>query len=189
MQDTKPDPATWAAEPFDAARIAARIADGAVVALVDGRMEIGPRALGHRSLLASPLSAGSHARLNEIKRRESYRPIAPSCLSEQLGQWFAPAREDAYMLFFSHVTTSALPAVTHVDGSARVHCVGPDGPRALRSLLEASSAHTGYGVLCNTSLNYPGLGFINRSSDLFSYALDREIDDVVVHAIAYRRRR
>jgi hydroxymethyl cephem carbamoyltransferase len=187
VHDAEPDDAIWNVGPLDVERLAARLADGAVAAWVQGRAEIGPRALGHRSLLASPLTADSHTRLNEIKRRESYRPIAPSCLSEELGRWFTPAREDPYMLYFANVTTDALPAVTHVDGTARVHSVGPSGPEALRKLLQAFAARTGYGVVCNTSLNYPGLGFINRASDLFRYAEERGIEDVVVADRAYRR--
>jgi hydroxymethyl cephem carbamoyltransferase len=178
----------WESELLDVDDVAARLAEGAVVAWVQGRAEIGPRALGQRSLLASPLTAASHTRLNEIKRREPYRPIAPACLSEELSRWFAPARDDPYMLFFSTVTTDALPAVTHVDGSARVQAVGPSGPPGLRRLLEAFSARTGYGVLCNTSLNYPRLGFVNHASDLFRYADERGIDDVVIDQRAYRRR-
>ncbi len=185
--DVEPGP-SWQSGPLDFDQVARRIVEGGVVAWVQGRSEIGPRALGHRSLLASALRPESHTRLNEIKQREGYRPIAPSCLSEELGCWFAPAREDPYMLYFAQVVTDALPAVTHADGTARVHSVGPSGPAALRRLLEALSARTGYGVVCNTSLNYPGLGFINRASDLFRYAEERRIDDVVVGDRAYRRR-
>jgi hydroxymethyl cephem carbamoyltransferase len=187
VRDVEPGP-IWEIKDLDVDRVAASIAEGAVVAWVQGRAEIGPRALGHRSLLASPLTAASHTRLNQIKRRESYRPIAPSCLAEELCKWFAPAREDPHMLYFVKVTTDALPAVTHVDGSARIHSVGPSGPEALRNLLKALAARTGYGVVCNTSLNYPGSGFINRSSDLFRYAEERGIDDVVIGEFAYRRR-
>ena len=73
------------------------------------------------------------------------------------------------MLFFANVTTDALPAITHVDGTARVQSVGPTADPPFPSLLQAQSRRTGYGVLCNTSLNFKGLGFINRSSDLFFY--------------------
>lgn len=188
LHDVAPDPAVWAVERLDVGRLAAAIAEGGVVAWVHGRTEIGPRALGHRSLLASPLVPGSRDRLNAIKRREAYRPIAPSCLAEELDRWFVPARDDPYMLFFSQLRTDALPAVTHVDGSARVQSVGPRGPAGLRRLLEACAARTGYGVLCNTSLNYPGLGFINRASDLFRFATAHAIDDLVIDGSAYRRR-
>jgi hydroxymethyl cephem carbamoyltransferase len=160
-----------------------------VVAWIQGRAEIGPRALGHRSLLASPLNADSKDLLNRVKRREDYRPIAPACLLEELPQWFEDAREDPYMLFFANVATDALPAVTHVDGTARVQSVGPDGDPRFRALLEAQSRHTGYGVLCNTSLNYKGYGFINRAADLFSYCEAHRIDHAVIDGEWYRRHR
>jgi hydroxymethyl cephem carbamoyltransferase len=160
-----------------------------VVAWVQGRAEIGPRALGHRSLLASPLKAENKDVLNEIKLREPYRPVAPACLLEELPRWFEDAREDPYMLFFARVKTDALPAVTHVDRTARVQSVGPDGDPRFRALLQAQSRRTGYGVLCNTSLNYKGFGFINRSADLFFYCERRSIDHAVVGDAWYRRRR
>jgi hydroxymethyl cephem carbamoyltransferase len=158
-----------------------------VVAWVQGRAEIGPRALGHRSLLASPLRAESKDVLNDIKQREDYRPIAPACLLEEQGQWFDDDRDDPYMLFFANVTTDALPAITHVDGTARVQSVGPTGDPSFRELLQAQSRRTGYGVLCNTSLNFKGLGFINRSSDLFHYCERTGIRDAVVEDVWYRR--
>jgi hydroxymethyl cephem carbamoyltransferase len=185
--DTQPDPARWSERPADSAALAARLADGAVVAWVRGRAEIGPRALGHRSLLASPLHPRSRERLNAIKRREDYRPVAPCCLLEEQHRWFDSDRNDPYMLFFANVITDALPAVTHRDGTARVQSVGPEGDPALRALLQATAAHTGYGVLCNTSLNYPGLGFINRASELFRYCQQNEIADIVIENTWYRR--
>lgn len=179
----------WHPSPLDFDSVARRIDAGAVVAWVQGRAEMGPRALGHRSLLASPLVKSSHDRLNEIKRRESYRPIAPCCLLEEQHKWFDGREADPYMLYFARVLTDALPAVTHHDGTARLQSVGPDGPTALRSLLRACSRHNGYGVLCNTSLNYPGSGFINRLSDLIEFSQLHRIDDVVIddtHFVASR---
>lgn len=173
----------WAARPRDFELLAARIAAGRVVALVEGRAEMGPRALGHRSLVATPLDASLHTRLNQIKQREPYRPIAPCCLAEELTRWFDRSRADPYMLFFSRVKSAQLPAVTHNDGTARVQSVGPDGPRVLRHLLEAFSMTTGVGVLCNTSLNFHGLGFINRMSDLVVYAELTGIADLLVNDV------
>lgn len=179
-RDCVPDSKRWEERPLAQAGIAAALAAGDTVAWIDGRCEIGPRALGHRSLLASPLKAENRDLLNRIKRREPYRPVAPCCLEEELSRWFEPPIADPHMLFFADVTTDRLPAVTHVDGTARLQSVGPDGPAALRELLQAFRAETGFGVLCNTSLNYPGRGFINRSSELFTYAEDVCIDHVVI---------
>jgi hydroxymethyl cephem carbamoyltransferase len=189
VTDVEPDPSRWERLPLDYDALSAAITEGAVVAWVQGRAEIGPRALGHRSLLASPLKAENKDVLNEIKLREPYRPVAPACLLEELPRWFEDAREDPYMLFFARVKTDALPAVTHVDRTARVQSVGPDGDPRFRALLQAQSRRTGYGVLCNTSLNYKGFGFINRSADLFFYCERRSIDHAVVGDAWYRRRR
>jgi hydroxymethyl cephem carbamoyltransferase len=186
--DTQPDPAHWTTQPPDPRELAQRLADGVVVAFVRGRAEIGPRALGHRSLLATPLRAEMRDRLNAIKRRESYRPIAPCCLLEQQPQWFDSDRNDPHMLYFARVNTPALPAITHTDGTARVQSVGPDSDPALRELLQHTSALTGYGVLCNTSLNYPGLGFINRASELFPYCQQNNITDIIINNTWYVRR-
>ena len=184
--DTEPGP-EWERVPLDNDALSAAITDGAVVAWVQGRAEIGPRALGHRSLLATPLRGGTKDLLNDIKKREDYRPIAPACLLEEQDRWFDDDREDPYMLYFANVTTDALPAITHVDGTARVQTVGPGGDRRYRELLQAQSRRTGYGVLCNTSLNFKGTGFINRSSDLFHYCERQGIDHAVVEDAWYRR--
>jgi hydroxymethyl cephem carbamoyltransferase len=185
-RDTEPGP-EWERVPLDNDALAAAITDGAVVAWVQGRAEIGPRALGHRSLLASPLRAETKDLLNKIKKREDYRPIAPVCLLEEVGKWFDDDRNDPYMLYFANVTTDALPAITHVDGTARIQTVGPSGDPRYRALLQAQSRLTGYGVLCNTSLNHKGLGFINRSSDLFYYCERQGVDHAVVEDAWYRR--
>jgi hydroxymethyl cephem carbamoyltransferase len=92
------------------------------------------------------------------------------------------------MLHFSRVISDAIPAVTHVDGTARVQSVGPRDDAALRSLLLAFRAQTGHGVLCNTSLNFQGAGFINRASDLFAYCEAQGVDEVVVEDRWYTRR-
>jgi len=189
VQDTEPDRRLWSEQPFSVHAIAQAIAEGAVVAWAQGRCEIGPRALGHRSLLASPLRPGTTKLLNEIKERESYRPIAPCCLAEDLSRWFRPPIDDPYMLYFSSVQGSALPAITHVDGTARVQSVRPQDGSTLHPLLTAFRDLTGYGVLCNTSLNFAGHGFLNRTSELVLYCESRDIDDIVVEGRWYRRRR
>ena len=186
--DQAADDQRWTSQPLVERELADLIVSGDVVAWVQGRCEIGPRALGHRSLLASPFVTASRDRLNAIKRRESYRPIGPCCLAEELVKWFCPPIDDPHMLFFSTVTTQRLPAVTHVDGSARVQSVRSDGPSGLRRLLLAMRQATGIGVLCNTSLNFPGRGFINTSSELFAYAEQTGIDHVVVDGLWHQRR-
>ncbi|MGH3803217.1 MAG: carbamoyltransferase C-terminal domain-containing protein, partial [Pseudonocardiaceae bacterium] len=125
--------------------------------------------------------------LNTIKGRESYRPIAPCCLYEELDRWFDPPIDDPYMLYFTTVRTKALPAITHVDGTARVQSVRERDVPALHHLLRAFAARTGYGVLCNTSLNYRGRGFINTMSELLAYCELAGIQEIVVDDVWHRR--
>jgi hydroxymethyl cephem carbamoyltransferase len=186
--DVRPDPSVWECLPRDAGALAAALSDGRVVAWVEGRWEIGPRALCHRSLLAEPFNAATKARLNEIKKRESFRPIAPVCRLEDAGVAFHEDFPDPYMLYFRRVRSADLRAVTHVDGSARAQTVTAQSNPALHELLTAFARRRGIGVLCNTSLNFSGFGFINRTSDLLIYCDERGIDDFVVEGEWYRRR-
>jgi len=156
-----------------------------VIAWVQGRSEIGPRALGNRSLLASPFREETKDRLNRIKQRESYRPIAPVCLEEDASRLFGVRGSSPYMLYFYKSRVKELEAVTHADGSARVQTVNSQQNSELYKLLTAFKHRTGLGVLCNTSLNRKGKGFINRSSDLFSFSAEKGIDGIVIGARLY----
>ena len=187
LLDTDPNPYIWRRQPLNLDSIAFRLSKGDVFAWVEGRYEIGPRALGHRSLLASPIISQSKDILNNMKEREEYRPIAPCCLYEDLNDWFEPVIDDPYMLYFSKVTTSALPAVTHVDGTARVQSVRMETNPTLYRLLQEFKIITGYGVLCNTSLNFKGVGFINRISELIDYCDAKHINEFVVDNSWYSR--
>lgn len=161
-------------------RIAQLLADGKILGWVQGRYEIGPRALGNRSILASPFHAETRDALNRIKEREHFRPIAPICLEEDMQLHFSGPSSSPYMLFFHKVNDQRLAAVTHVDGSARVQTVSPSSNEQAYTLLMEFKKRTGVGVLCNTSLNFKGAGFINRLSDLASYALKTGLDGFVV---------
>lgn len=172
----------------DAAELAAKaIAGGATVGWFQGRMEFGPRALGHRSILADPRDSAIAARLNEVvKRRESFRPFAPSVLEEHAGDWFNIDRRSPYMLFTVPVTDattrtsarcsfgarlssveSAIPACTHVDGSARLQTVDAATNPEFRAVLEAFHRHTGCPVLLNTSFNGPGEPIVRTPADAY----------------------
>jgi hydroxymethyl cephem carbamoyltransferase len=179
-RDVPPDPGRWQLRSRDSRAIAGALAQGRVFAWVQGRWEIGPRALGHRSLLAEPFSAATRDRLNEIKQREGYRPIAPCVRVEDVANAFIEDFADPYMLYFRRVREARLAAVTHVDGSARAQTVDAGSNPELHDLLSAFAARTGIGVLCNTSLNLKGYGFINRMSDLVRYCTDRGVTDMVV---------
>ncbi len=100
---------------------------------------------------------------------------------------FDLGRPSPYMLYFCKVRTRVLQAVTHVDGSARVQSVSASQNPSLHRLLAAFKARTGYGVLCNTSLNFNGAGFINRTSDLVAYAEQAGLDGFVIEGTLFQR--
>jgi hydroxymethyl cephem carbamoyltransferase len=183
--DAEPD--GFRKEPLDLEVVAGALADGKIVAWAQGRYEIGPRALGHRSILAAPFEATMTERLNAIKQREDYRPIAPVCREEDVGRWFDSSAPSPHMLYFTKVRDRRLRAVTHVDGTARVQTISRGENDLLHRLLGAFEARTGVSVLCNTSLNFNGMGFINRRSHLANYARQRGLDAMVVGDSCYWR--
>jgi hydroxymethyl cephem carbamoyltransferase len=185
--DCDPDRAKWVRRPLHEPELADAIADGSVVAWVQGRWEMGPRALGNRSLLAEPFLERTRDLLNDIKQREEYRPIAPCCRLEDVGKIYNRDFHDPYMLYVRRATTSDLKAVTHVDGSARVQTVTNESNRPQHDLLTAFAQRHGVGVLCNTSLNYKKMGFINRMSDLADYCEKRGVFDMVVGRTWFQR--
>jgi predicted NodU family carbamoyl transferase len=167
------------------AMIADMLAKDLIIGWVSGKYEIGPRALGNRSILASPFQESTRVRLNEIKQREQFRPIAPVCLEEDALKWFGCDQPSPYMLYTHRVRTDALAAVTHVNGTARIQTVSSTTNRNLYELLIAFKARTGYGVLCNTSLNFKGRGFINKIADLSAYAVRHNLDGFVIEGRSY----
>ena len=159
-----------------------RLATGRVVGWFHGRMEFGPRALGARSLLANPLAAGMRQRLNEsVKKREAFRPFAPAVLASEAGAHFDLDRPSPFMLETCRVTsTLELPAVTHVDGSARPQTVdGRHSPR-FAALLAAFRDRTGCPVLVNTSFNLAGEPIVCSPADALFCLGSSEIDCLVL---------
>jgi carbamoyltransferase len=138
-------------------KVAGEIAAGRLVFWFQGRMEWGPRALGNRSLLADPRREDMRALINaKVKLREPFRPFAPSVLEERASQYFDLPGPSPFMLFTAPVRPSAkgvIPAVVHVDGSARVQTVDLDSNPRYRLLLESFARRTGVPVLLNTSFN------------------------------------
>lgn len=165
--------------------IADMLANDLIIGWVSGKYEIGPRALGNRSILAAPFEESTRVRLNEIKQREHFRPIAPVCLEEEAAKWFGCEQPSPFMLFTHPVRTEALAAVTHVNGTARIQTVSAVTNRKLYDLLIAFKARSGYGVLCNTSLNFNGRGCINKIGDLSAYTLKHKLDGFVVEGRNY----
>lgn len=171
--------------PLDYGQVASALLDDKVIGWVQGNCEIGPRALGNRSILAAPFSKATHERLNRIKNREGFRPIAPVCLEEDVALHFDLARPSPHMLLFQKVLDDRLEAVTHVDGTARAQTVSQKQNPHLFQLLTSFKAKSGVGVLCNTSLNFNGTGFINRASDLLAYARAAGLDGFVINDAFY----
>ncbi|HTU23221.1 MAG TPA: carbamoyltransferase C-terminal domain-containing protein [Gemmataceae bacterium] len=132
------------------------LANDKIIGWFQGRMEFGPRALGARSILASPVHAGMEARLKEIKDREDFRPVAPVVLEEEAGKWFVGADVSPFMLFVHPVQpdkAKRIPAVRHADGTARLQTVNHQQCPRFYDLLKAFQALTGVPVLVNTSFN------------------------------------
>ena len=141
------------------------LASGGVVAVYNGRSEMGPRALGHRSILADPRKKGLVRFINEfVKKRESFRPFAPSCLAEEAGRWFdlgePGEREDANVSPYMSMTAMVkddkrelIPAVTHVDGSSRLQTVTSSAEPRYHRLISAFYRATGVPMVLNTSFN------------------------------------
>jgi carbamoyltransferase len=135
---------------------------GEPVVVLHGRAELGPRALGNRSILAPATSPDMKSVLNTVKRREHYRPVSPVCLEDRAQEIFDPGTPDPYMLFDHQVRPGWLPripAVAHLDGSARLQTVNAGQNPVLTALLTEYSKLSGVPVLCNTSANFPRCGF------------------------------
>lgn len=165
--------------------IADLLAKDLILAWVNEKYEIGPRALGNRSILAAPFKDSTRIRLNEIKQREQFRPIAPVCLEEDAAQWFGCNEPSPHMLYTYIAKTDALAAVTHVNKTARLQTVSNTSNKNMHELLVAFKKLTDFGVLCNTSLNFNGRGFINQIDDLSSYVIKHNLDGFVVNGRGY----
>jgi carbamoyltransferase len=140
-----------------------RLADGELLGWFQGRMEFGPRALGARSILASPIDPAMQQRLNALKDREDFRPVAPVVPQERLADWFEPAEANGgaspFMLFTYRVRpdrAARIPSALHADGTARVQTVTADSHPLLHRLLTRFGERTGVPVLVNTSFNVRG---------------------------------
>ena len=135
-----------------------------ICGVANGRAEFGPRALGHRSLLADPRHPATKDRVNEIKQRQKFRPFAPAILSEHVSSYFdGPC--GPYMQYTSTCKDTRLPAIIHGDGTSRVQTVSGRESMGFRKLLERWYEETGCPVLLNTSLNIKGMPIVNDEQD------------------------
>lgn len=175
----------WTVCHDQAVEMARDLAEDKIIAVYQGRSETGPRALGHRSILANPTVAENWARVNRIKGREHWRPFAPVVTTDKFDDYFEAGPNPSPFMLFTHkvreVAQARLPAITHVDGTARVQTVVPaDG--LMWELLRALELITGIPVVLNTSFNGPGepivetpanaLLFFTASQDLSAVYID-----------------
>jgi len=193
----KLDEAEWAPA------IAEVMATENVVGLLQGRMEFGPRALGGRSIVGDARSSKMQSIMNlKIKYRESFRPFAPTCLAERVSDYFELDRPSPYMLLVAQVKKerclgveenrtvpirdrinqirSDIPAITHVDYSARVQTVSADTNQRYYDLIKAFEAKTGYGVIINTSFNVRGEPIVCTPEDAYRCFMRTEMDYLVL---------
>jgi carbamoyltransferase len=205
----------WVFERLDLAHvpgvIARELAQGQVVALFQGRMEFGPRALGARSIIGDPRSPTMQSVINQrVKLRESFRPFAPSVLVGEAATWFEFTGDSPYMSFVATVDSSHrlpeppgtellsgldrlrvprsdVPAVTHVDGSARLQTVHPDVHPVFHSIIEAFYEETGCPMVVNTSFNVRGEPIVCTPEDAYRCFVSTGLDVLVMENLLFRR--
>jgi carbamoyltransferase len=171
-------------------RVAEAIGQGLVIGWFEGRMEWGPRALGHRSILGDPRRADMKDILNlKIKRRESFRPFAPSVLREAVAEWFELEGDVPFMMQVYPIRAekrALIPAVTHVDGSGRLQTVSESANGRYYRLIRAFAARTGVPMVLNTSFNEnePIVCTPNQALDCF---LRTRMDLLVLEDTVIRR--
>jgi carbamoyltransferase len=184
-----------AAVPFErppdiAETVAEALADNAIVAWFQGRSEYGPRALGHRSLLAHPGHAGNLERLNDVKGREQFRPVAPMVAADRAAEIFDGPLPSPYMLFVHDVAAAwreRIPAVVHVDGTARIQTVDRDQEPLVARMLDAFERRTGLPVVVNTSLNTAGRPMVDDPRDALECFGSSPVDLLAIGPYAVRR--
>ncbi|MFF9198760.1 MULTISPECIES: carbamoyltransferase C-terminal domain-containing protein [unclassified Streptomyces] len=161
--------------------VATLLAEHHIIGWVQGQLEFGPRALGHRSILAHPGHAATRDRLNAIKKRATYRPFAPAVLAEHATEWFMSSG-DPFMNRVARVRrcrADRIPAVTHHDGTARVQSVAPDH-QGLHELLEKFHDRTGLPLLLNTSFNRKGTPILRTAEQAVAAAADLGLDALAI---------
>jgi carbamoyltransferase len=185
-------------------RVAALMAQEKVVGLFQGRMEFGPRALGGRSIIGDARSPKMQSVMNlKIKFRESFRPFAPAILREQVGEWFELDGESPYMLLVADVQSSkrlparpeadslwgidklnvprsTVPAITHVDYSARIQTVRRDVNPLYYDIINAFNKRTGCPVIVNTSFNVRGEPIVGSPEDAYRCFMRTNMDVLVL---------
>ncbi|MPQ96909.1 carbamoyltransferase [Modestobacter sp. I12A-02628] len=178
-----------ATEHRDVGRAAAElIAGGATVGWFEGAGEIGPRALGHRSILADPRDPGVATRLNaEIKFREPFRPFAPAVLAEHSERWFG-LTDSPFMLRACPVLKEGVPAITHVDGTSRIQTVTSEDSPGFHTVLDSFHDLTGLPMLLSTSLNTRGCPIDETPADALGTLLQTGLDHLALPGVLLSKR-
>jgi carbamoyltransferase len=185
--------------------VANHLQEGKVVGWIQGKMEFGPRALGNRSILGNPINKDTQKTLNlKIKYRESFRPFAPSIIAEDLPLYFESITHSPFMLLVDeikaeyrnplaedyssmniadklYVVKSSLPAITHVDFSARIQSVHQESNPEFYALLQKFKSKSGFGVLVNTSFNVRGEPIVCSAEDAYKCFMRTEMDALVIN--------
>jgi carbamoyltransferase len=171
--------------------VADELARDGIVAWFQGRSEFGPRALGHRSLLAHPGRQANLTRLNDVKGREQFRPVAPMVLADRAKELFSGGPTTSpYMLFVQTVAPEwqeRIPAVVHVDGTARIQSVDPATEPLVARMLEQFQERTGLPVVVNTSLNTAGRPMVDSPRDAFECFGSTPVDLLAIGPFTVRR--
>jgi carbamoyltransferase len=170
-----PDPAEAAAELLVA---------GKIIGWFQGKAEVGPRALGHRSILADPRPPHMKDTINrEVKHRERFRPFAPSVLAEEAGEWFDPVSASPFMLLCLPVRPerrAQVPAITHVDGTGRLQTVPDGSDPVFRRLIQGFHRRTGVPMVLNTSFNDAGEPIVNSPGEALRTYFATGLDALVI---------
>ena len=186
----------WAKVPYTkmdnvAEETADILAQNKIIGWFQGRMEFGPRALGSRSILASPIHPDMQSRLNEVKDREDFRPVAPVVLEEDAAEWFNGAENSPFMLFIYDVSkdkADKIPAVRHVDGTARIQTINEDQHPQYYQLLKAFKNKTGVPVLVNTSFNTLGKPIVCTPRDAIECFWTSPFDALVMGSYLIKKK-
>ena len=173
--------------------VAQAINDGQIVAWFDGRSEFGPRALGNRSILADPRRGEMVERINSaIKKRESYRPFAPSVLEEKVSEWFDDASPSPYMSLTVQARADKaeqIPAVVHADGSSRIQTLSANDNAKYHDLVQRFEKLSGVPMLLNTSFNIKQEPIVEAPADAMKSFLDSDLDLLVINGRLFRQRK
>jgi carbamoyltransferase len=172
--------------------VASKLAEGQIIGVMRGRAEFGPRALGHRSILADPRPAGMKDKINRlVKGREAYRPFAPIIPQDKMADWFEAPQATPYMsktLRWRDDRLDQIPAVVHADKTGRAQSVSPEQAPWLYDLLQAFEDETGIPVILNTSLNIMGKPIVHSVEDTIAMLMTTGLDAVLLEDTLIEKR-